>query len=259
MNTFYTPESWLENEINIIVVGAGGTGSALLTELSQINYMISTITEQQISLNIEVYDADIVTQSNIGRQAFHVSDLGMNKADVLVSRLNMYAGTNWTSIPHNFIPTDASVARTDLIITCVDKAKVRADIGRFFKEDVSSYCVRENLLWLDTGNDSSTSQVVLGRALDVKNKLPNVFDLYPQLENIEDIDEDSCSHVDALRKQSCGINKKTALEATGLIWKLLREGSISHHGSFIDLNCATVKPLKIDPINWAILGYKEQA
>ena len=40
-------------------------------------------------------DADTVSETNCVRQPFSASDVGQNKATVLVNRINMFWGTKW--------------------------------------------------------------------------------------------------------------------------------------------------------------------
>jgi hypothetical protein len=47
-------------------------------------------------------DADVVSETNCIRQPFSLSDIGQNKATVLINRLNMFWGTNWSAIPNHF-------------------------------------------------------------------------------------------------------------------------------------------------------------
>ena len=47
-------------------------------------------------LSVTVYDPDtVVSPFNIGRQLFYATDLGLNKAEVLVGRVNVAYGTKW--------------------------------------------------------------------------------------------------------------------------------------------------------------------
>lgn len=246
---FTIPADWINRPINITMVGAGGTGSALLTELFQLSYLLEQLSNGEVYLNVILYDGDTVSQSNVGRQGFWATDVGLPKASTLVSRFNAFGQVNWLAVDKMFTVHDLS-RQTDLLITCVDSAMVRSSIATQ---------LTSRALWLDTGNDRDSGQVVLGQLCNQENKLiPNVFDLYPSLANIEDKPEDSCSHEQALAKQDFGINKKVALEAAGLVWQLLRYGKIERHGSFINIADGTTHPLPISKDYWAMLGYQSQ-
>ena len=64
-----------------------------LTGLGQIHASLRAMSAQDgckcQGLNVTVYDPDVVTQFNIGRQLFYQTDLGQNKALCLVGRVNM--------------------------------------------------------------------------------------------------------------------------------------------------------------------------
>jgi len=258
MNTFRIPNKWLNKTINIALIGCGGSGSACLTELFQLSFLLNAVSDGQMNFNVTAFDDDKVSYSNIGRQAFYIQDLGECKSTVLIERLNVFGGVNWTAKEEYFKPSKHLVCNNDkdqydLIITCVDTAKVRVELGEYGRNNNS------DILWLDMGNSDFEAQMVLGHlgSADIENHLPNVYDLYPSLKDIEDIKEDSCSHVEALNKQSYSINKKVVLEATGILWLLLREGVIKRHGSFINLKEGTVMPLDICPTSWSLLGYQK--
>ena len=252
MNKFSIPASMVARPINITLVGAGGNGSATLKNLFQMDYLLRKLSDDSVYLNVTVYDDDTVSHTNLGRQGFWPIDLGQFKSDVLVSRYNTHGLLNWKSKTLRFDSSSLfSNALPDILITCVDKASVRVELG----QALASSNRTSDMLWLDLGNDKNAGNIILGHAFNRENKLPNVFDLYPQLVDVEDIEEDSCSHFEAMQRQTFGVNDKMAIEATCLLWKLLREGAIDYHGAYVDLEQATVKPLKINSLNWAILGY----
>lgn len=252
MNSFSIPASMVAKPINIVLVGAGGNGSATLKNLFQMDYLLRSLTDGEVYLNVTVYDDDTVSHTNLGRQGYWPSDLGLFKSDVLVSRYNTHGMINWVSKPVLFNEDSLNYFNLpDILITCVDKASVRAQLGQSF----ANRKMDSDMLWCDLGNAETLGQIIFGHAFNRKNKLPNVFDLYPQLVDVVDIQEDSCSHFEAMQRQSFGVNDKMAIEATCLLWKLLREGVINYHGAYVDLEHATVKPLTINPFNWSVLGY----
>jgi PRTRC genetic system ThiF family protein len=257
MNSFALPTTWINRPINITLVGAGGTGSALLTELFQMSFLLHSISDGQVYFNVTVYDHDEVSIFNVGRQAFFSHDVGLNKASTLVDRFNVFGGLDWVAKPLAFVPNRDNLKGTDLLITCVDSAKVRTEIATYGKECKSNWENKNELLWLDTGNSKYDSQQVLGHLFNRENKLPNIFDLYPSLADVVDVETDSCSHESALQKQSYGINKMTAIDSCSLVWQLIREGKIDRHGSFINIKNGCTTPLKIDPVSWSMLGYVE--
>ena len=46
-------------------------------------------------LHLTAFDPDTVTEANIGRQLFSETELGLNKATALVTRVNRFFGYAW--------------------------------------------------------------------------------------------------------------------------------------------------------------------
>jgi PRTRC genetic system ThiF family protein len=252
MNTYLIPNEWIGKEIKVALVGCGGTGSEMMDEVYRIETLLVKL--GGMGLSVTAYDPDLVSEANIGRQRFWPCDVGFNKAEVLINRINAYGGVNWRYEDKSFSTDD--LPSFDLIITCVDTPKLRADIGKW-QDDANSYNATTRL-WLDCGNDTHQGNVVLGHISHEDSdgdSLPNVFDLYPSLSTMPDDQHESCSTEEAIAKQDYGINRSVAREAANLLWALLRHGKLNHHCSFIDIRTGTVNPLPIDPAQWALFGW----
>ncbi|WP_282109256.1 PRTRC system ThiF family protein [Shewanella algicola] len=258
---FYIPQHLLNKPLNVLLIGAGGSGSQIATELFQMDSLLRQISQDSVCINLTIADGDTVSLFNVGRQAFYRQDIASNKAQVLVSRFNNFGGTAWTSIPEYCDPKTIQFKKYDFIITAVDKAEFRVKLGEVFNASQQS----SDLLWIDVGNGVSDGQIICGHAyrkiMSTGIRLPNVYDLYSEmLKQVDDNSEDipSCSTAAALAKQDFGSNRAVAGQATQLIWQLVRHAKISHHGAFVDVANATVQPLKIDPQIWAVYGYEAQ-
>ena len=165
----------------------------------------------------------------------------------------MFYGLDWEAVPFYFDAEEPDYYRCDLLMTCVDKASVRVAIG----SRVSASWDRPDL-WLDFGNAERTGQVVLGHLSDnagASLRLPNVFDLYPELSDVDDDDAPSCSLEAAIRSQDLFINRLVADIGLSLLWDLLRKGCLERHGGFVDLAQGTVTPLLINSESWRMFGY----
>ena len=81
------------NPISVNLIGAGGTGSKVLTALMEINE--SLIALGHAGLQVRVWDDDVITSANLGRQRFAESETGLYKSVALINRCNRWAGTNW--------------------------------------------------------------------------------------------------------------------------------------------------------------------
>lgn len=259
---FYIPNKLINQPIKILLIGAGGSGSQIATELFQMDSLLRQISNQSVYIDLTIVDGDTVSLFNVGRQGFYFGDVNSYKSEVLVSRFNNFGGTQWTAINSYFeIKTVSQVNQFNIVITAVDKAQFRLDLGLLFSKSSHS----SDLLWLDVGNGKSDGQIIFGHAFNkiISDgiRLPNVFDLYADmLKDVDDENEDmpSCSTAAALTKQDFGANRAVAGQATQLIWQLVRYAKISHHGAFVDVANATVNPLKIDPQLWAVYGYEAE-
>lgn len=245
------------DNINVVLVGAGGTGSHVLGGLATINHAMQEL-GYAFGLDVTVVDDDTVSPSNIGRQKFAPADIGKPKASVLVNRCNLTLGTNWKAevvrLTENF-----NFHNCDIVIGCVDNRKARAAIC---KAGVARGGT--GMYWLDVGNREHDGQCILGEIWprgmkNTPDRLPHAGDLYPELIDPSlDADDDgpSCSLAEALEKQSLLINATMANAAVSLLWELLRYGQLKHHGQFINLKSGRSSPLAVCPETWMRFGYK---
>ena len=120
----------VEREVRVAVVGAGGTGSQVVTALAQLNHALTALGHPG-GLVVDVIDDDDVSASNIGRQMFYPADLGQPKAEVLVHRVNMAMGTKWRAIVARLAAGDE--LPHDIVIGCVDTRVDRVDSNHLTK------------------------------------------------------------------------------------------------------------------------------
>ena len=198
----------------------------------------------------------MVSETNCVRQPFSLSDIGHNKATVLVNRINLFWGTNWQAIPSHFHARsfDRHQDRCpDLIIGCVDTRAGRKAIADSFGGALSRVCY-----WLDLGNNAASGQYILGQPLKARNRrkaerLRTVSELYPEVIDV-DAGEDplpSCSAVEALDRQEPFINQTLASSALAMLAQLFRYGGLSHHGAFFNAKTGQMSALPVDPEQWS--------
>lgn len=244
--------------INVVVIGAGGTGSRVIEGLACLHRAIKA-KGHPFGLKVTVIDPDMVSQANVGRQAFYPCDVGHSKAHTLVNRVNMALNGEavWTA-SCAMVTSQTDLSCADIVIGAVDNRKARLAILRSL-ENVSS----GNRYWLDLGNRVSDGQVILGevtsrkRKTDDPERLPHAGELYPELIDpaLEPSDDaPSCSLAEALEKQALFINPGVCVQAMNLLWHLLTKGELEFHGAFINMELGTVLPLRIDPAIWARYG-----
>ena len=86
--------------VTVFVIGAGGTGSQVITNLARMSMALQALGHP--GLHVTVFDPDTVSQANIGRQLFSETELGLNKAVSLVTRINRFFGSVLSAAPQCF-------------------------------------------------------------------------------------------------------------------------------------------------------------
>ncbi len=261
-STHYVPQSFLSgySPLKVVLVGAGGTGSQILSGLARMNQALRSLGAK--GLDVTVIDADHVAESNVGRQMYSMADAGKNKAVVSVTRLNMFFGTAWKAVEKTVTRGTglSSWANDGLLISAVDSGKARIEIGACATKSGAYY-------WMDTGNTIDTGQVILGSLGKIKQPrrsfpgyLPTVLDLYPGIaeEDGKAYQGPSCSVQQALERQDLFVNQWVATAALEILWKMFRHASVTQHGAFIDLKTMNVRPLPVDREVWRRMGWTER-
>lgn len=256
MKVHYLPEQLIAqvHPVTITLIGVGGTGSQVLNSLARINEALKA--KGHPGLLVKAYDPDTVTEANIGRQMFSPADIGLNKATVLVTRLNRYFGLNWDACPEKYDPKLHGLG--NFIISCIDTVADRLTLNKniHYKGIVPRGDIMSTpYYWMDFGNSYNTGQVVMGTISPIKqpdsemetiHTLPNVLKLLPKMKTMKDEDlGPSCSLAQALGRQDLFINSTLAGYGCNLIWKMLSEYRIAYHGVFVNLATIKVNPIKI--------------
>ncbi|MDR5762969.1 PRTRC system ThiF family protein [Caballeronia sp. LZ035] len=249
------PSRMLERAWNVVVVGAGGTGSAVLPSLARLHHAMVELGHPG-GIDCTVFDDDTVSPTNVGRQGFYPNDVGGYKASLIVNRLNTLMGTDWRAQTRRFGVSE-TLYNVDLVIGCVDTRAARNAIVRAAEHS--------GVYYLDCGNDTDRGQIVLGQVCSKsyakKNpeRLPHVGELFPELTNAKlDAKDDtpSCSMAEALRKQSLVINQAIAVQAFNMLWTMFRTGAVPFSGVFVNLATGRTNPIPLDPAVWARFGYE---
>lgn len=240
------------HELTVNVIGCGGTGSQVLTSLGRMSYALKKLGHP--GLFVTAYDGDIVTGANCGRQLFSEQEIGANKAETLVSKLNFFFGTKWDSVS-DFYREDSEQA--NITITCVDTAKARLLVRDNLERTANAYRNDEccPFYWLDMGNLADRGQVVLGTAPNRPAKQPNrndVVDTMPDVTELFDLtavkEKDqgpSCSLAEALSKQDLFINSTIANAGMAILWKMFSIGYLDTQGAFLNLSSMQMNPIRI--------------
>ena len=244
-----------QRALRVLVVGAGGTGSAIVMGLPYLDQAMR-VWGRAGGLEVVMMDADSVSETNCVRQPFSISDIGQNKATVLINRINLFWGTRWKAEPVNFNErtldrvNDTSI---DLLIACVDTRAARNLIERALTKTRN-----RTAYWLDLGNNAASGQFVLGQPLNARNRrkagrLRTVSELYPEIIDATAGEDPlpSCSAVEALDRQEPFINQTLASSALAMLARLFRWGKLTHHGGFFNAQSGLMSPLPVDPQLWS--------
>ena len=243
--------------VTVFVIGAGGTGSQVITNLARMSMALQALGHP--GLHVTVFDPDTVSQANIGRQLFSETELGLNKAVSLVTRINRFFGYAWTTEPQCFPTRNFSEDSTaNIIITCTDNIKSRLDLWNVLAKVPSSSYTDNNtpLYWMDFGNTKTAGQVVLGTVpKKIKQPVSTMYETVGSLKvitrfvkyaRVKEVDSGpSCSLAEALEKQDLFINSTLAQLGCNILWKMFRHGMIEHHGLFLNLETMKVNPIGV--------------
>ncbi|MCP2025793.1 PRTRC genetic system ThiF family protein [Flavobacterium sp. HSC-32F16] len=248
------------NPITVNLIGAGGTGSKVLTALMEMNH--SLIELGHAGLSVRLWDDDIVTSANLGRQRFAHCEVGLYKSVTLINRANRFMGTAWKAENVKFekdnlgrLPKNAGAV---IYISCVDNVQSRFEIADILNGQKSCLHNRdEPKYWMDFGNSQHTGQVILSTIKGIKQpnsekyetvtSLPFVTEEFADLltQSEEQDDTPSCSLAESLEKQDLFINSTLAQMGCSLLWNLFRYGMTGNRGFFLNLKNFQLQPLKV--------------
>jgi PRTRC genetic system ThiF family protein len=237
------PEALLGKKVRITVVGCGGTGSTIACGLPYLHQAMLAWGHPH-GLDVTFVDGDRVSRTNCVRQPFSESEIGLYKATVLATRINLFWGLGWKGVPE-FL-NEGWREETDVLIGCVDSRKSRRTI-------TSTHAYWNCHYWLDLGNNAECGQFVLGQPENARNKklnlrLPTVAELYPEIIDPKLDKKDklpACSAVEALDRQEPFVNQTLAYHSLAMLARLFRYGRLSYHGAFINLTPGRMAPLPI--------------
>ena len=259
METHKLHEELLRKPVEVLVVGCGGNGSAIVGGLPFLQQaMIAQ--GHPYGLHVAVMDGDAVSPVNCVRQPFSKREVSLNKAIVLVNRINLFWGLRWTAIPRALTAEtlhpeyggyNENYLHADIVIGCVDTRAARDTIAK----SISGSSLTGYLL--DLGNHSTGGQFVLGEPQNARNKrsrtrLRTAVELFSDIADasLDDGNEPSCSALESLSRQEPFVNSTLAQHALALLARLFRYGESSYHGAFVDVAAARSTPLPIDPLVW---------
>lgn len=249
----YLDSRLLQDPVKVVVIGAGGSGSHMVADLATLHQSMVDLGHPG-GLDVTVMDFDTVSPANTGgRSRFFPCDVGANKAQTIVMRVNAAYGLEFKAVSQRLREDDNNwmVTNADLVIGCVDTRESRRSI---FGQLASRSRRGDSCYYLDLGNGDVDGQVVLGEVGGEGVRLPCVTELYPEmLDPAHDPKDDgpSCSRAEALARQSAFVNKAASMHAVTMLSMLFRYGQIDHHAVFFSLRTGRSTVLGCDEQAWA--------
>lgn len=260
----YTEKSLLAptNPVTVNLIGAGGTGSKVLTGLMEINESLLAL--GHAGLQVRLWDDDIITSANLGRQRFFECEVGLSKSVALINRINRCTGANWKAETVKFEKNKAGNLLKEMsatiTISCVDTVNARFGIAEILNEisDNRSYFRNYPRYWMDYGNSRYSGQVILstvGNILQAESEkyipvanLPFVTDEFGDLlrQSEKEDNTPSCSLEEAFQQQDLFINASLAQLGCKLLWSMFRNGMTKYRGCFHNLEDFRTTPILLD-------------
>lgn len=191
-----------DKRINLLVIGAGGTGGYLVPNLAR----AVSLKNKQRELNhlpphsMTLMDADEVELKNLNRQNFTRQDIGKNKAEVLAQRYSRAFSTDINFIADylestedlvdifneigstNYMNPDRIVpyvyGYVTVVVDCVDNIKTR----HFIKEAMNKLPTTD-FWYISSGNEERAGQVVISHKNEGELNRLDKIDLHEKHEN----------------------------------------------------------------------------
>ena len=209
---------------NIVVVGAGGTGSYFLKEFSR--YLCGNEKALCRIESLAIIDGDRVEEKNISRQAFMAQDIGLPKAVVMASALNEAFGLNWSGYDRYLL--DVSMMErlmngysVPVIIGCVDNHACRLVCEKFFQE-------KECCIYFDAASEFSSGEVVYSvKQYDKASPLRS--EIFPEIKkgDLRNVEEMSCTELNAVAPQHICANMNAGFHLLSGMTTLLETGKVN--------------------------------
>lgn len=225
-----------KDPIEIIIIGAGGTGGYLVRDLSRFLYSLDKrLQVPTMDIQVTIVDGDMVEEKNILRQNFLPQDIGLNKAEVLAKRHSKAFGLNISYISEMYGSYSFSIAKKNrIIVGCVDNNAARREIAYFVSRCWDSYQIAEkNAYWIDSGNEKKTGQVIVG-----SRELQDVTDIYPEiyLPEHDSVEQISCAERMLQDEQNMFVNLTASNLILNYVKNIILDIPMVTHGTVFNID-----------------------
>ena len=220
----------LDRPVQIVIIGAGGTGGYVIPHLYRIAYA------SEHPCRIILADGDVVEDKNLIRQSFSPMDIGENKAAVMAERYSNVFGIETEYVP-DFIEDEEHLLNLldvpeppyysdapmpiSILIGAVDNNRSRVLCNNVFN-------LMDDIIYIDSGNEESGGQVVCGMKTNGRVVSKPVASVYPDiLQGDEKFPSElSCAERSVSAPQSIAANLFASTAIATMLYYLLIEGQL---------------------------------
>ncbi len=275
--------TYQSSTVQIVVVGAGGTGSWLVGHLARLVWDFNRTWEQVHDekprrASLLIVDHDDVEMGNIrARQNFCPAEIGHPKAQLLANRLAFAFGLDENEISAHVGPFTPSLLSQrwhglTILVGCVDNAQARQEMAHCLTNTNTRYGVRQEerpplTWWVDSGNSLHAGQVLCGNVATVDElrgvlcdplclRLPGPSLVHPELllprpdEEVDATARRSCKDLvlagEPAMQQSRTINNHMAALVYGYV-EMLLYGGLTTFASYTDNATFSTRSLETTP------------
>lgn len=218
---------------NVVIVGAGGTGSNLIARFSQ--FLVGTDADYEVI----VIDGDSIEDKNLERQNFLPNDVLQNKADVICQAVSETYGLTFSSyseyintvndLSELFNAMDHSEYRNGerrvvmpVLIGCCDNHRCRQVMEKWFDAATTA-------IYIDSANEFSVGEVVVGVKRDGVVVSPSRKFYFPEImrSKVKRKSEESCGAINKSKPQHLATNCEAANILLSILCNLISNNSIS--------------------------------
>lgn len=256
------------NRLQVIQVGAGGTGSFAALAIARFMYQLK---EAGKVSELLIVDPDRVESGNIPRSNFCEAEIGSFKAQTLAKRITLawglecrYANEAFDAESH--LKQSSGDYRTlTVILGCVDNHLARREMHSTV-EKYQGYRSEDaaNIWWIDGGNGKFSGQVLIGSntkqlktakllvGSSICRSLPAPSLVHPEL--LTDLEKEtrplaplSCPDRIRLGEQSLNINQRVAVEIGEMLTAMFLTRNLRRFATYFDLETGTSRSLYCTP------------
>ncbi len=214
--------------VKITLIGCGGTGGCLFSR------MVRFLWDGVFDADIEFFlmDGDHVEEKNLGRQPFLEEDIGKNKAVALASIADEILGVKVKAYPFYLTSENKDILEQrmspqreedlQILIGAVDNHACRILLHKYFM----NYRLPGTLFYIDSANEFSCGEIVVGKRNRKKIFMPDRVHYYPGI--LEDpgrpVEELGCEELNASAPQHLAVNSLAADFVFSYVAQLLMAG-----------------------------------